>query len=407
MLCIRRFAVKKLVIPVVALIAFASTLPARAALQSDAGVVDVVKPDPAKPDPPKTQTAPADASKPDAGADASKPGGPTDPKARKTYAAAIEWEKHNFNNEALENFRKANKQDGGQCWECLRRAYSLAIKLDAYKDAVQIARDMLRLAQTDADKAQVHLRLGRCLQEEAVKEKKDETLQESSDEFKAALQLNPDLGSARFHWGVTLARLHQDDAARAQFSAFLDKDLKNPSLHERAERFLDRIDLARATMAPPFMATTLDGQHISMDSLAGKVVLIDFWATWCGPCVNALPHMQSIAKRFNGQPLVMLSISLNSDEAKWKSFVDKNKMTWLQVRDGGFNGAVSKKFGVTAIPATFSIDADGVLEDQHVGDADIEGKLKKMIARAVEVNKEMSNPKPVPAASDQPSGSGD
>ncbi|MDR3774643.1 MAG: TlpA disulfide reductase family protein [Terracidiphilus sp.] len=198
------------------------------------------------------------------------------------------------------------------------------------------------------------------------------------------LALDPKMTGARYHWGVTLAHLHQDDAARAQFAAFLDGDRKNPALHERAERFLDRIDLARAVMAPPFMATTLDGQHISMDSLAGKVVLIDFWATWCGPCREALPHMQRIARKFDGQPLVVLSISLDSDETKWKSFVEKNGMTWLQVRDGGFNGAVAKKFGVNAIPATFSIDADGVLEDQHVGDADIEGKLKKMIARAVQ-----------------------
>jgi len=224
-----------------------------------------------------------------------------------------------------------------------------------------------------------------ALQEQGIKEKKGQFIQESSDEFKSSLAVNPKFSRARYHWGITLAHLHQDEAARAQFAAFLDEDRNNPSLHERAERFVDRIDLARATMAPPFMATTLDGQHISMDGLAGKVVLIDFWATWCGPCREALPNIQHIARKFEGQPLVVLSISLDSDEAKWKSFVEKNGMTWLQVRDGGLNGAVAKKFGVTAIPATFSIDADGVLEDQHVGDADIEGKLKKMIERAAEV----------------------
>jgi len=338
----------------------------------------------------------AAAPKADAGPDAAKPGEPTDPKARKTFDLAREWEKHKDFNEALDSFRKANKQDGGHCWECLRRAYNLAVKLDAYKDAVAIARDMLPMADNDQEKGNVHYRLAMSLQEQGIKEKKEQFLEESSGEFKTALQLDPKLHSALYHWGITLARLRQDDAARAQFSAFLDEDKKNPSLHERAERFLDRIDLARATMAPPFMATTLDGQHISMDSLAGKVVLVDFWATWCGPCVNALPHMRQIAKKFDGQPLVMLSISLDSDEAKWKDFVDKNEMSWMQVRDGGFNGDVSKKFGVTAIPATFSIDADGVLEDQHVGDADIEGKLKKMVARAAET----SNRKPSAVASD-------
>ena len=379
------------------LIASTFTLPAPAA-QSDAGAVDIVKPDAPKPDTPKTDTAQSDATK----AEAAKSGEPTDPKARKTYATALEWEKHKDYNEALDTFRKANKQDGGHCFDCLRRAYGLAVKLDAYKDAVDIARDLLPLAESNAGKANLYFGLGEALQAEGIKEKKDQCFQESSDEFKTALELDPKMSKARYHWGITLAHLHQDDAAHAQFSAFLDEDRNNPSLHERAERFLDRIDLARAAMAPPFMATTLDGQQISMDSLAGKVVLIDFWATWCGPCVNALPHIQHIAHKFDGQPLVVLSISLDSDEAKWKSFVEKNQMTWLQVRDGGFNGAVSKKFGVTAIPATFTIDADGVLEDQHVGDASIDGKLKKLVAHAAEVN----NRKPAPVTAQALSGSG-
>jgi thiol-disulfide isomerase/thioredoxin len=276
----------------------------------------------------------------------------------------------------------------------------LAVELDAFKDAVDIARDWVPMAETDREKAAVHFRLAMALQMQGINTKKLQSLQESADEFKTALQLDPKLARAHYHLGITLAHLQQDDAARAQFSAFLDEDNKNPTLHPRAERFVDHIELARAVMSPPFSATTLDGQRISMDSLAGKVVLIDFWATWCGPCVEALPHMQSIARKFAGQPLVVLSISLDNDEAKWKSFVDKNKMNWLQVRDGGFNGAVSKEFGVTAIPATFTIDSDGVLEDQHVGDASIEGKLKKLVAQAAE----KSRSAPASDAADKPPG---
>jgi thiol-disulfide isomerase/thioredoxin len=349
---------------------------------------------------PETAAPGTDAAKPDAvkagatEADTMKPGEPTDPKARKTYASALDWERHGHNDAALDDFRKANKQDGGHCWECLRRAYSLASKLDAYKDAVDIARDWLPLAPSDKEKGEVEFRLAMALQEQGIKEKKDKCIAESADDFKAALELDPKLAQAHFHYGVTLARLRQDDAARAEFTAFLDRDRKNPTLHPRAERFVDRVDLARATMAPPFSLTTLDGQHVTMDALAGKVVLIDFWATWCGPCVRALPHMRYIAKKFDGQPFVMLSISQDRDEAEWMHFVGKNGMTWLQARDAGANGGISRKFGVTAIPSTFSIDADGVLEDQHVGDAEIEGKLKKLVARAVE----MANRPPQPAA---------
>ena len=313
-----------------------------------------------------------------------KPGEPTDPKARKTYASAIDWEKHRNYGSAMDDFRKANKQDGDHCTECLRKAYLLARQSGAFKEEVEIAREMLPQAVTTADKIGAHYRLGLGLQDEGVTGKKDASFRESCDEFKAALELEPRFALAHYAHGVSLAHLNQDDAARAEFASFLDKDKQNPQLHERAQRYRDRVELARATMAPPFSLTTLDGRRISMDSLAGKVVLIDFWATWCGPCREALPHIKRIAARFSEQPLVVLSISLDSDDAKWKDFVAKNEMTWLQYRDGGFEGTIAKQFNVRAIPATFTIDSDGVLEDQHVGDASIEGKLKKLVAQAVE-----------------------
>jgi thiol-disulfide isomerase/thioredoxin len=332
--------------------------------------------------------------------DQHKPGEPTDPKAYKTFLGAADWEKHGNPASAVDDYRKANKQDGGHCSECLSRAYSLAMKISAYKDAVGIARDFLAIAQTDVDQAGGHLRLGVALQREATNEKKDQLFSESCDELKAALSLEPSLTVAHFALGTSLSHLHQDDAARAEFSAFLSQAEADSSLRERAARYVERPELARARMAPPFALTTIDGRHISLDGLAGKVVLIDFWATWCGPCREALPHLRDVAKKFQGQPFVVLSVSLDSDEAKWREFVSNNGMTWLQYRDGKWTGPIATQFGVRAIPATFSIDADGVLEDQHVGDADIEGKLKKMIAHAAEI--EGDKPAAVPA----PSGSG-
>ncbi|MGA2890989.1 MAG: TlpA disulfide reductase family protein [Terracidiphilus sp.] len=326
--------------------------------------------------------------------DVAKPGEPTDPKARKTYASAINWEKHHNDDAAIDDFRKANKQDGGHCKKCLIRAYQLARQIGALKDEEQIAREMLPQAGTDVEKASVHYLLALALQDQGINSKKDKCFSESCEELKATIALEPQLALAHYANGVSLAHLHQDDAARAEFAAFLDKDEQNPRLHERAQRYKERIELAWAKMAPAFSLTTLDSQHISMDGMAGKVVLIDFWATWCGPCREALPHIRQIARKFNGQPLVVLSISLDDDEAKWKDFVGKNEMTWMQYRDGGFDSRIAKQFNVTAIPATFTIDADGVLEDQHMGDANIEGKLKKLIAQAVEV----ANRKPAPAA---------
>ncbi len=115
------------------------------------------------------------------------------------------------------------------------------------------------------------------------------------------------------------------------------------------------------------------------------------WSFWisgqpgAAPCREALPHMKDLARKFQGQPLVLLSVSLDSDEEKWKEFIAKNEMEWPQYRDGGFTGTIARLFDVKAIPHTFTIDADGVLQDEHIGDASIEGKIKKLLARAREV----------------------
>lgn len=315
-------------------------------------------------------------------ADTPKPAGPTDPKAIKSFNEAGEWHKRHFDLQAIDNYRTANKQDGGHCIACLERAYSLALQIGAVHQCVDAARDWVAASQTDADRAEAHLRLAIALQRQGVAEKKSKCLTESCDEFKTALTLQPNFAAVHFPYGVSLARLNQDDAARAEFTAFVAQDSSHPDLTERARRYIDRIDLARATMAPAFSVTTMDGQHVSLDSLAGKVVLIDFWATWCAPCRQALPHIQKIAHQFQDQPLVILSVSLDNNEDKWRDFIAKNGMTWLQYRDGSFEGPIARLFAVNAIPSTFTIDADGVLEDQHVGDASIEGKLKKLLARA-------------------------
>jgi thiol-disulfide isomerase/thioredoxin len=138
----------------------------------------------------------------------------------------------------------------------------------------------------------------------------------------------------------------------------------------------------QASKVSEFTLAGVAGDKLPISSLHGKTVVLDFWATWCGPCREALPHLRDVAKKFQGQPLVVLSVSLDSDEDKWKDFIAKNGMTWPQYRDGGFTSPIAKLFGVTAIPHTFTIDADGVLQEEHIGDASIEGKLKKLLAQA-------------------------
>ena len=309
-------------------------------------------------------------------------GGPSDAKAQKTFAEALQDLRVHHYLEALDRFKKANKQDGGACTECLKRIATLGMQLEDYKAAESASRELLAQAKNPQDIAEAHYQLGALFLQEGRAKRKNELFSQSDQEFKAVLSANPKHRRALYGDGLALAHLKQDEGAKAMFRQVADLSAEGTVDRSRSLRFAARPELARERMAPAFAFTAENGSRVSMDELQGKVVLMDFWATWCGPCREALPHIKRIAQKFSGEPLVIVSVSLDQEEQKWKSFVTQNEMTWIQYRDGGFEGPLARLFGVNAIPHTFTIDADGVLQDEKVGDASIEGKLKKLVAQA-------------------------
>jgi len=323
--------------------------------------------------------------------------GPQDAKAQKSCNEGMDALRYHRISDALDKFKKADKQDGGHCLGCQKKMIKYGSELGEWKVAELAGEEMVAQAQGD-DVALAHYYLGTVLMSEALSRHKDDLYSRVHDEMTKALAAHDNFPGAVYLDGRALARMKQDDAAKAQFERFVKMRPEDDPDRQRALRYLSQPELARARMAPPFTVTTLDGQRISMDDLKGKVVLLDFWATWCGPCRAALPHMQKIAKKFEGEPLVVLSVSLDQDERKWKDFIAKNEMTWPQYRDGSFTGPVAKLFSVNAIPHTFTIDADGVLQDEHVGDSSVEGKLKKLIARAKEIQGKEAQAKDLQAA---------
>jgi peroxiredoxin len=311
--------------------------------------------------------------------------GPTSEKAQKTYKEGLEFLHQHATGSALESFKKADKQDGGRCAACQQKMIKYGVELGDWKTAETASAEIVAEAQGDKNVALAHYELGIVLMDEGLNKHKDEFFARAHDEMTKALAAYPKFPDAIFVDGRALAHLKQDDAAKAQFEQFVKLQPEDSPDRQRALRYISQPELARARMAPPFAITTIDGQRVSLDDLKGKVVLLDFWATWCLPCREALPHVRDIARKFQGQPLVVLSVSLDTDEQKWRDFIAKNEMTWPQYRDNaGFSGPIAKMFGVEAIPHTFTIDADGVLQDEHIGDASIEGKLKKLVGHAHE-----------------------
>ena len=314
-----------------------------------------------------------------------KTDGPTDEKARKTYEKAQKSLHEHKAEIALDDFKKADKQDGGHCLDCQRQMIKYGAEFGDWKTAELGAEEMVAEAKGTKDTALAHYEFAIVLMNEGLQKHKEEIFARAHEEIIKALAAHSNFPDALFVDGRVLAQLKRDDEAKARFEEYVKAKPGEDPNRQRALRYIGRPELARARMAPPFSITTLDGQRMSMDDLQGKVVLLDFWATWCVPCREALPHIQKVAKKFQGEPLLILSVSLDSEEQKWKEFIVKNEMTWPQYRDGSFRGPISRLFAVNAIPHTFTIDADGVLQDEHIGDASIEGKLKKLLARAREL----------------------
>jgi peroxiredoxin len=322
-----------------------------------------------------------------------KTDGPTDEKARKTYEKALKSLQERNRDSALDGFKKADKQDGGHCLACQRQMIKYGVELGEWKTAELAAEEMVADAHGAKETAIAHYQVAVVLLDEGLQKHKEELFTRAHEESTKALAAYANFPDALWVDGMALAQLGQDDAAKAAFEKYVKMKPADDPNRQRALRYVSRPELARAKMAPPFAITAIDGRRISMDDLQGKVVLLDFWATWCEPCREALPHIQNVAKKFQGQPLVILSVSLDTDEQKWKEFITKNEMTWPQYRDGGFTGPIAKMFAVHAIPHTFTIDADGVLQEEHIGDASIEGKLKKLLARARELQSTEVPPK--------------
>jgi thiol-disulfide isomerase/thioredoxin len=319
---------------------------------------------------------------------------PTNPNAIKSYDDALKlFEKGNANS-ALEGFRRADQLDGGHCFMCELEGWDAAMQADSLNLAQEEAKTMLANVSAPAMKAKAEFMLGKATMTLGIVADSENQFAEADTAFQAALQLKPDYLDCIYADGTALAYLKRDEQATARFQSYLKLAAPNDLNYARVQRFIERPDMARLNLAPNFRVTTLDGKTISLESLAGKVVLIDFWATWCPPCRRALPHLQKMAQEFAGQPFVLLSVSLDPDEGKWKSYTVQNHMTWPQYRAGGFDGEIPSLFAVRGVPYTIIIDANGVLVDQYLGSEDmngkhlsneeLEGKLKELIARTAQ-----------------------
>ncbi len=135
-------------------------------------------------------------------------------------------------------------------------------------------------------------------------------------------------------------------------------------------------------VAPNFRLTDLSGRPLELSSYSGKVVLIDFWATWCPPCRKMIPHLKSLRAAYQGQGFEVIGISVGEDTGTVQSFAKSNGMSYPIAISG--NGQTEQAYGgIRGIPTTFLIDKRGRIAQQYVGyhEKDVlEAEIKKLLA---------------------------
>ena len=172
-----------------------------------------------------------------------------------------------------------------------------------------------------------------------------------------------------------------------------DKDGAKKALEDVGERFgkvgglkeylkgkIDELDVI-CSEPKAIEVKTLDGKPVKLADFKGKVLLIDFWATWCGPCVAELPNVIATYKKYHAQGFEILGISLDKDEKALKDFLGSHEMPWAQFFDGrAWKNEVAVAYGVQSIPCTYLLDRGGKLYRQDLRGPALGREIEKLLA---------------------------
>ncbi|HKB02059.1 MAG TPA: TlpA disulfide reductase family protein [Gemmataceae bacterium] len=144
------------------------------------------------------------------------------------------------------------------------------------------------------------------------------------------------------------------------------------------------LKLAVGSAVPEVEGTDLDGKKVKLSSFRGKVVLLDFWATWCGPCVAMIPHERELVSKMSEKPFALIGVSVDEEKDALTEFLGRQKMPWAQWWDGP-KGQLTRMFKVRSFPTLYLIDAKGVVRHKWVsspGDEVIDKAVAELVVEA-------------------------
>lgn len=165
----------------------------------------------------------------------------------------------------------------------------------------------------------------------------------------------------------------------------LDSDVKATKHGKNVQTKLDGLkSVAVGQIAPDFSAPNTEGKMVSLKESMGKVTIIDFWASWCGPCRAENPNVVALYNEFHAKGLNIIGVSLDrtGEAAKWKEAIAKDKLIWPQISNLKFwEDPIAVQYSIKSIPATFLLDASGKIIAKDLHGAELKAKVAELLAK--------------------------
>jgi len=286
--------------------------------------------------------------------------------------------------QALEAFRKAVKFSHHTSAVAYLRMAEVELRQGLFSDSLDDAKRAEKAAGDDKKRAmEAHLLRAKVLTQMSSKPT-DKKLQEAEKELHNALALDPGEPICHFSLGYVLIKEGRDAEGIPEMKACAESPRASRAIVAEAERIIASPIRVREPFAPDFAFTTIERQSVKSNDLRGKVVLIDFWATWCSVCRDSIPMLRSLQKRYKSQAFVMVGVSSDNDEDAVRTFAQSHHMDWPEHVD--LKGDTLRTFNVEAYPTFVLIDKDGVIRFRQSGvgpytDSELDGAIERALKR--------------------------